>query len=211
MKIPTISAELIEGLRSRFHPKDRSVYLAANTLVYLNNGAYLSNAFIAETILAANAASATFSNIPQGFRSLILYTSARSTAIATSDNIHLRFNGDSGANYDSQQLFGNAATASASTSRATSLPVIVLTEGANSRANCFSPGIAFIFDYSRTVEKTAIGLSSAIGDLSADAQLLTIMRSLHWRNSNVVTSIVLVPATGPNFTAGSRFQLYGVL
>lgn len=211
MKIPAISPDLIEGLRARFFAKDRSLYLAANCFYYLNNGAYLSDAFIAETTLSASAASITFSNIPQGFRHLSLITNSRVDTAVEVDNLNIRFNGDSGANYDLQQLFGNGVTATSVASRGGTAITFGAAEGANSRANCFAPGIAWIFDYSRTVEKRMIGLTAVFGNLSADADLFALFRVGNWRNSNVITSIVITPATGPNFVTGSRFQLYGIL
>jgi hypothetical protein len=211
MKIPTLSPDLVEGLRSRFFAKDRSIYLAANCLAYLNNGAYLSNAFIAETALGASAASVTFSNIPQGFRSLLLITQARTDAAAENDNINIRLNNDSGANYDFQQVYGNSTTVAATTNRATSTPQSGITEAANSRSNTFAPAMTLIPGYASTSEKWLLTLTAAFGNVSADTDLFAIVRAVRWRNGNAITSMVIVPQGGPNFVAGSRFQLYGML
>ena len=212
MKIPTLSADLIDALRSRFFAKDRSIYLAANCLAYLSNGAYLSNAFISETVLSASATGVTFSNIPQGFRTLLLTCDIRTDAALELDTITLRFNGDSGANYDTQTLFGSAATTGAGATRATALNSTLLSEAANSRAKTFSPNIVFIPNYANSsAEKRAIAFNLFYGNLSADADLLAGMRTVGWRNTNVITTLVIVPDNGPNFVSGSRFQLYGIL
>lgn len=212
MEVNPIDRDKIQDLRPWFHPKDRSVYLAANTLVYLNNGAYLSNAFIAETILSGSATSVTFSNIPQGFRHLQLFTQSRTDRAAESDNIVIRFNGDSGTNYDLESLESAGATVAAAASRATATPLLIGSEGASSRGNNFAPGVMFILGYSNAaMEKRMLGISSIFGNLSADTDLINLFRNGLWRSLNVVTSVTLLPGTGPNFVAGSRFQLYGVL
>lgn len=212
MEVNPIDRDKIQDLRAWFHPKDRSVYLAANTLVYLNNGAYLSNAFIAETILSGSAASVTFSNIPQGFRHLQLFIQARVDRVAEFDNVIVRFNGDSGANYDTEAIDSSGASVSSGATRATASPTPLGAEAASSRANNFSPGTLFILGYSNpAMEKRTIGFSSIYGDLSADADLRNLFRTGLWRSLNVITSIALLPSVGPNFVSGSRFQLYGIL
>lgn len=213
MDVPTTNFAIIEQMRSWFHAKDRSVYLSDATLLfYLNNGAYLSDAFIAETVLSASAASITFSNIPQGFRHLQILTHARTDNAAESDNMSIRLNNDAGSSYDYQQVSGSSATAAAAAARAGTDNRGPTTEGANSRAACFAPGVIWIPQYSISgVEKYTISLSGRVGDLSADADLNIFFRVSHWRNLDVVSKIVLVPTAGANFVSGTRAQLYGVL
>jgi hypothetical protein len=212
MEVDILSDKIKQQLSSWFHRRDRSLYLPPSAFYYLNNGTYLSNAFISETVLSASAANVTFNNIPQGFRHLVVMSSARTDRAAENDTISIRANGDSGSNYDFQQVVGSSATASASTIRGTTGFLAGNTEAANSRANTFAPMIAWIFDYTiNTQDKYCIGLSGPIGNLSADADLSIHLVLGHWRNLNVITSLVLVPLTGPNFVSGSRFQLYGIL
>lgn len=212
MEVNPLNRDAIQDLRAWFHPKDRSVYLAPNTNVYLNNGAYLATAFIAETALVASAASVTFSNIPQGFRHLMIMASGRSDAVTEADTLALRFNGDTGSNYDSQLVYGNSVTAAGVASRAASSILAGNLEGASSRAANFSPAIIFVFDYARAiVEKRTLSMTSVFGNLSADADMFASFRAGGWRNTNVITSVLLLPNTGPNFVSGSRFQLYGML
>lgn len=171
----------------------------------------LGMSLISETVVSIAVASVTFSSIPQGFRHLVLFTRGRTDAAVEIDSIVMRFNGDSGANYDFEQFYGNGATVVASAGRATSTMVVQFIEGASSRANLFAAGISFILGYSVSgVEKTAINLGQAFGNLSADADLYAVFRSGLWRNTSVITSVALIPGSG-NFVSGSRFQLYGVM
>jgi hypothetical protein len=212
MEVDILSDKIKQQLSSWFHRRDRSLYLPPNAFYYLNNGAYLATAFISETVLSASAASVTFSNIPQGFRHLMVMCSARTDRVAENDTIFIRANGDSGANYNFQRISGSSATASASTIRGTTGFLVGNSEASQSRANTFAPMIAWIWDYAiNTQDKFCIGLSGRIGNLSADADLNIGVNLGHWQNLNVLMSLVLAPGTGPNFVSGSRFQLYGIL
>jgi hypothetical protein len=124
----------------------------------------------------------------------------------------MRFNGDSAANYDWQQLDGSSTTASASTQRGDTSLRAGACEAANSRASSFSPTDAIIYQYDNTsIEKFAIGLSGRMGDVSADTDLSIIARLFRWRSTVAITSITLLPNVGPNFVSGSIFTLYGIV
>ncbi len=241
MRVFKLAIEEVNALRSWFHPKDRSVIMANDTFIEgeetatpanpaINRGRlYWKNRFwtqlnssgieqpiggpalIAETILSASTTSVTFSGIPQIFRHLMLVCQARSDAAAEVDNILIRFNSDSGANYDFEQLFGNAATPTSTASRATaSLPFAII-EAANSRASNFAPAIGYVFGYTLSDrEKWFLSNSATFGNVSADADMFVVQRSGRWRNPTAISSVSLLPGTGPNFVSGSRFQLYGV-
>lgn len=211
MDVPQLSPQLIDALRTWFHPKDRSVYLAPSTFAYLPGGiGYLSMAFISETILSASAASVTFSNIPQSFRHLILFCQPRTDSAVEAAALYIFYNNDTGANYDAERLIVAGTTVSAATLRSTNGPFIGLTEGSLSRANNFGLNFIIITNYQTTMEKQAIAMSCTFGDASADGDLLLLPASVRWRNTNVITSILLNPNVG-SFVSGSRFQLYGVL
>lgn len=217
METTQVNRKQIDDLRAWFFAKDRSISLAQNTLYYLftnqANGAYMSMAFISETVLSASAASVTFSNIPQNFRNLMIFMRTRSDRAAQETDVTLmRFNGDSGANYDNVSIRGNAATASSAVARGGTSLIVGISEAAASRAFNFAPSVVFIPGYSVTdSEKTTIAALGNFGNLSADADLFVEIRSGHWRNKNVITSITILPSTGPNFVSDSRFQLYGIL
>lgn len=171
----------------------------------------LGLSFISETVLSGTAASVTFSSIPQIYRHLRLIIQARTSVAAETDLVLLRFNGDSGANYDVQVLAINAATLTGVAARGNTSIGLGRAEGANSRADNFSPTQGWVYGYALTNrEKWANGLSASFGDVSADADLREEYRTGRWRNTAVITSLTLLPNTGPNFVSGSIFQLYGL-
>lgn len=162
--------------------------------------------------LTAVSSSMSFTSIPSGFRHLLIVGRMRVDTSAEGDEVKVQFNGDTGGNYDFQQLYGNSATAAASTIRATTSILALRSEAANSRADVFAAGICLVFGYSISgVEKTTLSINQTFGNLSADADLLVLLRSGLWRNTAIITSIALSPNTGPNFVTGTRFQLYGIM
>lgn len=172
----------------------------------------LGLSLISETILSATAATVTFSGINQSFRHLLLVCQARTDAAAEADTIQLRFNADSSAIYDRQRITGAATVVTAASARAGTADQIGVCEAASSRASNFSPVATWIFGYARTdAEKwTGSPISVSFGDVSADTDLQIQIRGGRWRSTAAITSITLLPLTGPNFVSGSSFQLYGV-
>jgi len=172
----------------------------------------LGMSLISESLLTGSVASVTFASVPQGFRTLVLTTSARVDSAIEIDLINVRFNSDSTANYDLQVLNGNAAVTVAAAFRAATTISALLCEGASSSSNAFAPGICFIFDYSRIGPlKHTIALAMAFGNKSADADLFASLRVGGWRSTAAITQIALSPNGGGSFVTNSRFQLYGIM
>jgi len=164
----------------------------------------------APVILAAPAASVTFASIPQIFRHLVLFINARTNAVATADNISLRFNADAGNNYDYVILFGNNALAGSVNVIAAAQAATMVIDAANSRASCFGGGVAFIYNYANAnIEKDLNSLSGNSGTPTGATKYVQVYTS-HWRNVAAITSILVFPNVGPNFVANSVFQLYGI-
>ena len=169
---------------------------------------------VRQAVLAAPAAAVTFANLPQNYRALALFTQARTDRPAEIDNLNWRANGDAGARYDRSWIQRYGAALTSGEARAATQAYGGLAEAANSRANCFAPTIIFWPDYSRSDrEHYSLSFSCIVGDLSADGDLGLTFRGSHWRPAVLaaITSLTLRPETGPNFVAGSRFALYGIL
>lgn len=168
---------------------------------------------IAETILGAPAASITFAAIPGTYRSLYLLAQLRTDRAAEYDYPELQFNADAGNNYDQLILaVDGTPNVVAGPNRAGSFTAGIC-EAANSRANNFSPLHVKIDGYALADrEKWILSHSAAFGDVSADADMFGYAPTWgRWRSVAAITQIVIVPSTGPNWVAGSRATLYGVL
>jgi hypothetical protein len=167
--------------------------------------------FISQTTLSGSVTSITFSSISGSFRHLFIECQLRTDRVSEWDSVLLRFNSDTGANYDRQQLYTSGATLGASVSRAATSMAGAVAEAANSRASNFAPGIIFIPFYKETdAEKWIMGLGAYYGDVSADTDMLSIFRTNRWRSTVAITSITILPETGTNFVSGSKVSLYGI-
>lgn len=169
--------------------------------------------YIAETILAAPAASVTLDNIPGIYQALVLFIEARTTRAATADTIVVQFNGDAGNNYDHVAFYADAAGAQGSFGgRAGTSNRISPAEAANSRADNFGPAVVWLPSYARD-DREKWHLTSIAGrfeDRNVDGDITLYNYVGAWRDTSAITSILLAPLVGPNFTAGSKFTLYGI-
>lgn len=169
---------------------------------------------IAQTTLAAPAASVTFSSIPQTFRMIVLFTSLRTDSATTGEAILWRANGDANANYDRVYHGVVNAAFSAGNNIGSTSGYLAEAEGNNSRANSFAPGFTFFFNYnSTTQEKYSLSpISTAFGTPAA-ATVVSYNFASRWKISPIaaITSITVLPSAGPNLVAGSAAYLYGIL
>ena len=182
--------------------------------LYIWDGAAYNQIFpgvakISENVLVGTSASVTFSSIPSTYRNLRLYIVCRSDNASTNVNLLVRFNGDTAANYDYQELAGQQAVVVAVEQLAqTSIPMREMT-GSTSPAS--HPGI-FTIDIpwyaGTTFFKTTINQSSWSNGTATGT--LVIRNAMgRWRSASAITSITLLPAAG-NFISGSSFSLYGI-
>ena len=161
---------------------------------------------IAETILAADAASISFSSIPGTYRHLRLKLLARSTNAVLNTILWIRLNGDSAANYWAQHISSTSTNLSASNEAGVggwsfNVP------GANAPASVAAGIDLLILDYARTQwEKTGIS-HSMLRDTSTSSNVRTSAR--WWAQTAAVTSLQIVPDTG-NLALGTIATLYGV-
>jgi hypothetical protein len=157
-----------------------------------------TNTPIASQTLSSAAASVTLSNIPQTYTDLVLVCAVKNTA-NNGDEVAFQLNSDTGSNYSRTRIFGNGSTASSGRASNTTKGAL----GINSTAE-FSTVIANFQNYSNATRyKTVISRGSSASNYVSSYVSL-------WRNTNAITSIVLLPDSGTTFTSGSTFTLYGI-
>ena len=159
---------------------------------------------LATVTLGSSASSVTFSSIPATYRDLILVSSVACTS--TGDTMRLRFNGDTGNNYNWVFMNGTGSTVTSSQqsnqnqldfSAFVGIPTVV------GRYN----NILQIQDSSATDKhKTILSRTNQDGDTFPGTTAL----AGRWANTSAITSINVFTSTF-NFIAGSRFDLYGVI
>jgi hypothetical protein len=150
---------------------------------------------LATVTLGSSASSVTFSSIPATYRDLIFIIDGN--LVSSSDNVTVRYNGDSGSNYSSVEMSGNGSTTFSGTQSGTqaSVGAAYTNRGTN---------IIQVMDYTSTDKhKTGISRFSTAGNaVGAFAS--------RWANTAAVTS-VRIGLTAQSFATGTTFSLYGVI
>jgi len=163
---------------------------------------------ISSNVLAASAASVTFSSIPSTYTDLVLRISARSDDTGSSyKTFKLVFNGDTTALYSETRLYAESTnTIYSSTQGNRSNNTARYTTAGLSTSNTFSNFDLYIPSYTVSQNKpmSQFGVAennSADGGISVYADL--------YRSTSAISSVEVGNFSG-NFVAGSSFYLYGI-
>jgi hypothetical protein len=173
--------------------------------LFAPSGAYDSIATV--TIGAGGASSAAFTSIPSTYTHLQIRAIFRGTAGGSSTNdLVMRFNSDSGANYSQHYIYANGSiTAAGAATNATYIPAVsILTDGWT--ANVFGTSVIDILDYANTNKyKTARTLNGFDANGGGDI----LFNSGNWRSTTAIDTIVFAPSSG-SLKEYSSFALYGI-
>jgi len=155
-------------------------------------------------VLGSNTATVTFSSIPSTYEHLKLVWQGRTSA--TIEALRMRFNSDTGSNYDFEQYVGSNTTAAAGGAFAGTSLFLGELNGTGETAQRFSSGVAdFPFYKQTTAYKHLVFQFQDIRNATSHAGSGGGM----WRNTAAITDIALFAASG-NLVTGSAFSLYGV-
>lgn len=154
--------------------------------------------------LTAPQAIITFANIPQNFEAIQLNVYSRTDLAAVIDGIVITLNTDAVAvNYDMQALWGTGAVVGAALGVANR--TWFYAPAANEGANEFGVAILIFPNYAKADRhKHCITIDGR-------TENVVVLRSQRWKDTAPITRIDLDPVTGPNFLAGSVFELEGIL
>jgi hypothetical protein len=156
-----------------------------------------------ETVeVASNAASVTFSNIPQGYTDLKLVYSARVSS--TTPDTTINFNGVT-TNLADKVLYsynGSIGSNSTTTIRAT-------TNMSTQTSNVFGSTDIYIPNYTLARYK-AVSVESVAESNETSNAYIYLTAGL-WSSTAAITSITLTPYTSNFYVANSTFTLYGVI
>lgn len=162
---------------------------------------------LAEVVLASPAATISFNSISQSYRTLKLFVVGAESGSSLS--FYMQFNGDTGTNYGSVNIYGGdsgpGAGTNYSTARAPAGQVTATGGGNYAMGNEIT-----IYDYARTVwNKAFTGINSSIrGGISGGDYSINF--SGVWNNTAAITSILLGLIDGDNFDTGTVASLYGI-
>jgi hypothetical protein len=161
-------------------------------------------------VLGSTSASVTFSSLNatygSSYQHLQVRWAARTNRANTNDRLYMTFNGDTGNNVYTHQLFGNGSSVSSGSGWGTTDPKVLMESallGASATANVFGSGVMDLLDpFETTKNKTVRAL---FGNSVAPRVELT---SAVYLSTSAITTLSF-SAIG-SLVAGSRFSLYGI-
>lgn len=164
---------------------------------------------ISDTTLGGSAASVDISSIVGTYAHLIVVVYARGDAAVAAADFMMRFNGDTAAHYDYQNLQAFAASVGSTESFATATPLIGIVPGSTAGANLFGACVTFIPHYAGTANnKLALTVSAHKGGV-ASTQMINTLSGIYWRSNAAINRITVLPTSG-NLVAGTRVSIYGM-
>lgn len=182
---------------------------------YLMNNLTFLKAYVAQAIgptlkVVSPVANLEFASIPTSYQHLLMFYQVRTTQAVTLDGIRLRFNGDSGGNYDRQHVHGTGTTASAGEGFAATGGIYLHdVPGASAGANLFAAGFVFIPFYTSGQHKPVV----AVGGYKIGTTAGTMgIRAMHgqWRSTAAITTVRIYPDTGANWAADTSLSVIGI-
>lgn len=157
------------------------------------------------TVGAGGASSITFSSIPQTYTDLVVRVSARTDRSGfTYDNIRTYPNGSS-ANLSDRYLLGYGSGVVSATD--TSGLGAAGADGASATANTFSNVEVYIPNYTSSNYKS-FSTDAVLENNATDGR--QGMTASLWSSTSAITSLQIVPSSGPNFVQYTTAYLYGI-
>jgi hypothetical protein len=175
----------------------------------LDSSAYFP---IATSMLATASASVSFTSIPATYTHLQIRGWVKTSATGNDRSaVHVRFNSDSGSNYNYGTLYGTGAAIASDQAISQSITRFASVAAPTSHStynSMFGMFVADILDYANTNKyKTIIGVGGY--DSNSNTYSNVALQSGGWLSTAAITSMAITPDSG-SWTAGSQFTLYGV-
>jgi hypothetical protein len=161
---------------------------------------------IESKILGTAQSSIEFTSIPQDGTDLVVCVSLRSAKVDLLDGVQFRFNGDTGSNYTSRQLYGTGSGVDSSAGTISSGNVGP-TSAANSTSNTFGNQVMYIPNYTGSTAKSVS--CDSVQESNQTESYIHIVAAL-WTGTAAITSLTIFSAASANFVVGSTISLYKI-
>lgn len=173
---------------------------------------------ITEVVLGSNQSPVTISSIPATFKHLLLIFYGQASHAGNFVQLYLRFNSDSGTNYDMMQMYatGDTGTTTPGKTELLAQDRMIIGEVGTSTAVPGEQPTGFtllVHGYSSTAFWKICTVNASIGIADSSSYLWTEQTSGRWRSTAAINSITLglvVGGGGATFQTGSIFSLYGL-
>ena len=170
---------------------------------------------IASTTLTSAQPTITFSSIPSTFEHLQIRGILRGTIASAQQTAALRFNGDSGSNYNAHCIISKNNTPTSYNTGPADMMEFYEIPGGNQASGIFAPVIIDILNYKSTSKNKTVRVTYGFDNNNTSVggtQSATIsIFSGIWFNTSAVTSITLIEQSSTrNYAIGSTWSLYGI-
>ena len=159
------------------------------------------------TVGAGGQANVEFTSISNTYTHLQIRYAARTSRVASAEDIDLQLNLDTANNYSWHILYGDGANPVTAAGASTYRMIIPGVPSANATASFFGAGVVDILDYTSTNKFKTVRSLGGNDRISAGE---IMFESGSWRSTSAVTSLKLTPSAGSNFVQYSVFALYGI-
>lgn len=157
---------------------------------------------ISAVTLGSAQATIDVSSIVAGYGDLEIEFLARGDTAATTANLFLRFNNDSGANYDYQVLVASAGTVSSAETFGQTSGAVGVIPAASAGASLAGGGIIHIPGYAGTTFNKVALCTTTYKIGTSSGNMTKRDNAIFWRNSAAITRVTLLLSAG-NFATGS--------
>lgn len=183
-------------------------YQRASGSALASSGGSSDLVLISEVVTTGSQATVAFSSISSAYRDLEIRVRARGTASATNAFVLARFNGDTGANYDWEDMHAFGSTVSAVQGVADTSLFLSIIPAATAPSNAAGIIDTAIADYRGTTFYKALTSRSAVQIGTGGSTQGAYLTGGLWRSTSAITSITILLGAG-NFVDGSVVSLYG--
>nr|DAL22188.1 MAG TPA_asm: hypothetical protein [Caudoviricetes sp.] len=175
-----------------------------------NPGDVESDMLLTQTLVGTSQGTVEFTNLGQYngvYRHFQIRITGRSTRGDVDSVFYIRFNNDSGSNYNAHSLHGTGSTVASSdfSVNPTGIYTPFLQTGSTATSGIFGVGIIDILDVFKPKNKTVRMMVAQVNPAYNRLGLL----GGQWRSTATVTSIQLTDIFG-SWTTGTRISLYGI-
>jgi hypothetical protein len=157
------------------------------------------------TVGSGGSSQIEFSSIPSTFKHLQVRLLSRGTG-GSERAIYVRFNSDSGSNYNGHNLTGNGSAASAGNEGTATYSIGGLTAGSLVSANIYGVAVIDVFDYQNTNKNKTI---RSLEGYDTNGGGKVELRSGLWMSTSAVSTLTLSLSSN-NFEQYSHAALYGI-
>jgi hypothetical protein len=171
-------------------------------------------AIINDQILAADSLTFDVASIPNTYADLEIRFVGRCDTVAAQDLVTMRFNNDSGNNYDTQyvQFAQGNTTAGASSAQAqfgqSATTTLGFIPGSTATAGAHVEMTVWIRNYANTVFRKGF-TAQAFANVTDGSSKFLVTSGGEWRNTAAITRVRLGLIGAGEFIIGSRFTLLG--